>query len=161
MPDALTTEAEWRFFQAGLDRADVIVLGRASHEATPNVKGRRRLIVSRQGAALERLDEVHWRWDPERAAIDEALAGVDGETARIAVVGGRDVFGLFLTGPARFSTFFLSRLAGVRLTGGRHVFPGMPDGAPHAPLARAGCRRAATRRLDSRCVVEAWRQVDA
>ena len=53
MPRALHNEADWDYFQRGLDLADLVVIGRTSHEVTPNRKGRRRLILSRQAAGLE------------------------------------------------------------------------------------------------------------
>ena len=43
MPEALRNEADWAYFQAGLDAADWVALGRASHEAAPNLRRRRRL----------------------------------------------------------------------------------------------------------------------
>jgi hypothetical protein len=45
-PDALRNEADWDYFQAQLDRADLILLGRRSHEAAPNAKRRLRMIMS-------------------------------------------------------------------------------------------------------------------
>ncbi|MDE3175476.1 MAG: hypothetical protein KGM15_05120, partial [Pseudomonadota bacterium] len=40
MPECLKNDADWAHFQAELDRADWIALGRASHEAAPNQRGR-------------------------------------------------------------------------------------------------------------------------
>ena len=38
MPDSLKFEADWAYFQAALDRADITLIGRLTHEAAPNVK---------------------------------------------------------------------------------------------------------------------------
>ena len=48
MPDQLKFEADRRFFERGLDGADVVVHGRHSHEQQPRSYLRRRLILTRQ-----------------------------------------------------------------------------------------------------------------
>ena len=45
MPPALRNEADWRIFQAALDAAVLVVLGRLGHERNPN-PGRKRLVLS-------------------------------------------------------------------------------------------------------------------
>ena len=60
MPDSLRNDADWAYFQAGLDAADWVALGRASHAAAPNPKRRRRLVVSRSARGLESRDDGVW-----------------------------------------------------------------------------------------------------
>ena len=55
MPDALKIDADQQFFTSGLDNADVVVHGRHSHEGQPRSGRRRRLIVTRQIATVQRL----------------------------------------------------------------------------------------------------------
>jgi len=54
MPVALKIDADQEFFQAGLDRAAVVVHGRRSHEGGPNAARRRRLVVTSRVGSLER-----------------------------------------------------------------------------------------------------------
>ena len=51
MPDELKFEGDKRFFSSALDRADLIVHGRRSHEEQPNSPQRTRIIVTRRVAA--------------------------------------------------------------------------------------------------------------
>ena len=55
--------------------------------------------------------------------------------ARVGVIGGTDVFGLFLS---MFDMFHLTRAPGVWLPGGRPVFPGVPARRPEEVLAQHG-----------------------
>ena len=48
MPEALKIEADHRFLERELDRFDVLVHGRHSHEGQPNSPRRRRLVVTRK-----------------------------------------------------------------------------------------------------------------
>lgn len=121
MPSVLKNEAEWAFFQAGLDAADVTVLGRASQDATPNPKRRRRLVMTRSVSDVQ-VDGATVFWNPAGAALRHALTGFPVPVRHIAIAGGRDVFDHFLAGPCRFTTFHLSRVHGVNLPGGRGVF---------------------------------------
>ena len=52
MPDALKFKGDQEFFNAGLDRADLIVHGRHSHEGQPNSPKRKRVILTSAAAAL-------------------------------------------------------------------------------------------------------------
>jgi hypothetical protein len=51
MPDELKFEGDKRFFTAALDRADLILHGRNSHEDQPNSPRRKRLVLTRKVAA--------------------------------------------------------------------------------------------------------------
>ena len=46
MPDALKYEGDKSFFSAALDRADLIVHGRHSHEEQPNSPKRTRIVLT-------------------------------------------------------------------------------------------------------------------
>jgi hypothetical protein len=65
----------------------------------------------------------------------------------IGVIGGTDVFGLFLD---RYDTFFLTRAPGVQIPGGRAVFPEVPAHSPEEVLAKHGLTKASNRVLDAK-----------
>ena len=46
-PPTLRNEKDWEYYQNALARSDLIVFGRRSHEAEPNLRGDRRVVVSR------------------------------------------------------------------------------------------------------------------
>ncbi len=54
---------------------------------------------------------------------------------RIGIIGGTDIFGLFLP---RYDIFYLSHAGLVRLPGGRPVFPGVPARDPESILRESG-----------------------
>ena len=75
MPAAIRNDADQAFFQAGLDRAAVIVHGRHSHEGGPRAAQRKRLVVTRQ-IATTAADSEHPNsllWNPTGATLDEAI----------------------------------------------------------------------------------------
>lgn len=158
-PENLKIPADQHFYQSSLERASAVANGRHSAEGGPKEKARKRILVTRR---VQRI--VHApdnpnaiQWNPGTASFDEAWQklGIDGGT--LAVVGGTDVFGLFLT--IGYDAFFLSR-APVSVPRGRPVFPGVGhDGmAPEEPLKQHGLVLKDTRLLDpaSGTVVEEW-----
>ena len=157
MPKALRNDADWAYFQAELDRADLIALGRVSHEATPNAKGRRRLVLSRSARGLEaRVDG--WWWNPQTAAWPEVVAALVGPGGRVGVPGGPAAFELFLK--IGFAAFHLSRARGVKLPGGRGLFEACERGVPAEQiLSVAGLRAGETIAIDEAARVEltVWR----
>jgi dihydrofolate reductase len=159
MPDALKLEADQRFFERGLDRVDIVVHGRHSHERQPHSHLRRRLIVTRRVPALaaDPLDAKALHWNPAGASLEQALATLGAPAARVGVVGGTDVFGFFLD---LYDAFHLSRVSGVLLPGGRPVFPGVPARTPEAVLAGHGLVRGRRRVLDRSkgLTIETWRR---
>ena len=84
MPDILRNDAEWAFFQEGLDAADIVVLGRRSHDITPNPRRRRRLVLTRSVASIEReVDAVFW--NPSGASSEAAVEAFGCSVQHIAV----------------------------------------------------------------------------
>ena len=63
----------------------------------------------------------------------------------VGVIGGTDVFGLFLD---CYDVFHLSRAPDVRLRGGRPVFPEVPVRTPEQVLASHGLERGQRQLLD-------------
>ena len=64
----------------------------------------------------------------------------------IGVVGGTEVFGVFLD---RYDIFYLSRAPGVNLPGGRPVFPEVPARTPEEVLESHGLECGQRRVLDT------------
>jgi dihydrofolate reductase len=158
MPAALKIDADQRFFHAGLGRADAAANGRHSNEGGPHAAARPRLVLTRRVTALT-ADPENSRavlWNPAAVGFEDAWArlAVDGV---LAVVGGTDVFGLFLD--IGFDAFFLSR-APVQVPHGRPVFPAVPDQSPEAVLAGHGLTNRGGHVLDERLnvTVTEWRR---
>jgi hypothetical protein len=96
-------------------------------------------------------------WNPGTASFQEAWQKLGIDEGTLAVVGGTDVFALFLA--IGYDTFYLSRASGVSVPHGRPVFPGVGDGvAPEEPLKRQGFALRSTRMLDpdTETVLEEW-----
>ena len=157
MPDVLKNDVEWDFFQAGLDAADVIVLGRLSHEVTPNPAGRRRLVMTRSVEKLYRQGDTVM-WNPEGASLGAALAEFDCHVECVAITGGRDVFDYFLTGENRFSIFHLSRICGATVPDGTGVFGAVEAHglAATAILSAAGYCQQPVKMLDPGVELLSW-----
>jgi dihydrofolate reductase len=147
MPDSLKFEADRQFFELGLDGVDVVVHGRHSHERQPHSHLRRRLILTRQVPAIaaDPSNDKALFWNPAGASFEQALAALGTPEARVGIIGGTDVFGMFLD---RYDAFHLSRVPDVRLPGGRPVFPEVPTRTPEDVLARHGLEPAQRRVLD-------------
>jgi hypothetical protein len=146
MPPALRNEADWRLFQAALDQAAIVVLGRRSHMAAPNPAGRTRLVLSSGVAGIERRNDAWW-WNPQDVNAAEALARAASGGGTAAVVGGRGVFDLFLA--LGFDAFHLARAAQIALPGGVPVFSDVTTGrAAGEVLAAAGLKAEPQRELD-------------
>jgi hypothetical protein len=159
MPDALKFEADQRFFADGMDGVDVAVHGRHSHEGQPHSPQRKRLIVTRWVKAIGRdPDNALARlWNPIGMPIEDALAAIGESNAAVGVVGATYVFGLFL---GRYDVFYLTRAPGVRLPGGRPVFPQVPRQTPEVVLAEYGLIAGPPQVLDpaKNLVVTLWRR---
>jgi dihydrofolate reductase len=159
MPDQLKIEADKRFFERGLDSVDVVVHGRHSNEQQPHSGRRRRLILTRRASATatDPSNERALFWNPAGATFEQALAAIGASGAIVGVIGGTEVFGMFLD---LYDVFYLSRASGVRLPCGRPVFPGVPALAPETVMARHGLAPGERQVLDPArdVTLVAWRR---
>jgi dihydrofolate reductase len=148
-PPALIVKADQAFFRRGLDKADAAAHGRFSYERGPDAKGRKRLVLTRSVAALSphpRHPKGLW-WNPAGASLEEAWRALGLTGGELAVIGGTDVFGLFLE--IGYDAFHLTRAARAQLPGGRPVFPGVPAQSPETILATHGLRPGSPQVLDA------------
>jgi len=147
MPPELHNDADWAYFQAELDRADLVALGRVSHEATPNRKRRRRLTLSRQARGLERRADADW-WNPADLPWSEVARQLLPDGGRVAVPGGQAAFDVFLG--VGYTAFHLSRANRVAIPAGRRLFAACERGlAAEAVLAGAGLVAGTTDIIDA------------
>jgi dihydrofolate reductase len=148
MPDQLKFEADQHFFERGLDGVDVVVHGRHSHEGQRHSDLRRRLIVTRKVAAIadDPLNKKTLFWNAAGASLEQAMAVLGAEEGSVGVIGGTDVFGLFLD---RYDLFHLSRAPDVHLPGGRPVFPEVPTRTPEEVLVGHGLEAGPRQVLDA------------
>ncbi len=157
-PPGLDHPADWARFQAALDEAALVVMGRSSHETSPNPRHRNRLILSRRVSGLEQRGDGWW-WNPGGASLDEALSAAAPDGGAIAVVGGREVFDHFLG--VGFDAFHLSRNAAITLPGGIPIFGACAAGTPaETVLEGAGLEPGAREVLDAMAgvSVRVWRR---
>src|ERR1700709_1804911 len=107
MPDELKFKGDQKFFNAALDRADLIVHGRHSHEGQPNSPMRKRIILTSATTALapDPSTPHAMLWNPAGATFEQACARVGIGSGTIAIIGGSEVFAMFLD---RYDTFWLS-----------------------------------------------------
>ena len=160
MPDQLKFEGDKRFFTAALDRADLIVHGRHSHEDQPNSPQRKRIVVTRTIGAVApdpSNPKAVW-WNPAGAAFEAACDFAGVRSGTVAIIGGPEVFGMFMD---RYDTFWLSQAPRVRLPGGEPCFPGVPERSPQDILAAHGLKAGEAQILDSAdgITVTPWRRV--
>jgi dihydrofolate reductase len=153
MPEAIRNDADQKFFQSSLDRAAVLVHGRHSHEGGPRSGGRKRLILTRQIAAVA-PDPAHpnsMLWNPAGCPLEEAIAALGAADGSVAVIGGTEVFSMFLP---RYDIFHLSHAPRAKIPGGRPVFTEVgPNMTPDDVLARHGLKAGPHRDLDPRAGV--------
>ena len=148
MPQALKIEADQRFFHASLDHAGALAHGRHSQETDPRAPQRRRLILTRRIQALTpdpQNPNAVW-WNPAGASLEEAWNALRPARDVLAVIGGTEVFGLFLA--IGYDVFHLSRAGKVRLPGGRAMFPGVGPRTPEDLLAAHGLKPGPVQVLD-------------
>lgn len=151
MPAELRRASDWQRFQAALDRAALVVLGRRGHEAHAN-PGRRRLVLTRRVERLERIDELVTLWNPAGLDPDAALAELGISDGEIAVTGGQSVFDHFLP---LFTGFDLAIADDVLLPDG---VPCFSAGWPDEVLSGAGLAVAERRILEPGVRLELWRR---
>src|ERR1700726_1688 len=147
MPVGLQFEGDKKFFTAALDRADLIVHGRHSGEDQPNSPRRKRIIVTRTIGSLapDRSHPKATLWNPAGASFEAACDHAGVHSGAIAIIGGPDVFAMFLD---RYDTFWLSQAPRVRLPGGEPCFPGVPQHSPQEILAAHGLKAGESQILD-------------
>jgi dihydrofolate reductase len=147
MPVELKFEGDKRFFTAALDRADLIVHGRHSHEGQPNSPRRKRLILTRRigSIAPDPSNPRATLWNPAGASFEAACDHAGVRSGTIAIIGGPDVFAMFLD---RYDVFWLSQAPRVRLPGGEPCFPGVPQHSPQEILAAHGLKAGESQILD-------------
>jgi dihydrofolate reductase len=160
MPDRLKFEGDKQFFNAALDRVDLIVHGRHSYEDQPNSPKRRRIVVTRSIGALapDPSNPKATLWNPTGASFEAACerAGVNAGT--VAIIGGPKVFAMFLD---RYDTFWLSQAPRVRIPDGEPCFPGVPQRSPQDILAAHGLIAGDAQILDAAddVSVTPWRRI--
>ena len=148
MPEALKFEGDKNFFTAALDRADLVVHGRHSGEGQPNSPRRTRVIVTRTIGALapDPSNPKATLWNPAGAPFEAACERAGVKTGMVAIIGGPQVFGMFMD---RYDTFWLSQASGVRLPDGEPCFPGVPARSPQDILAAHGLSAGDSQVLDA------------
>ena len=148
IPAELMVEADQKFLSDELDQASVLVHGRHSHEFQARSPERWRLIATRKVTALAPTPAYPrgLLWNPANVSFEEAAARLGVRDGRAAILGGTEVYGLFLD---RYDAFHLSRVAGLRLLQGRPVFPQVPQMTPEDILQTSGLSQASQMILDS------------
>ncbi|ODT15170.1 MAG: hypothetical protein ABS35_32335 [Kaistia sp. SCN 65-12] len=151
MPPALRNEADWRIFQAALDAAALVVLGRLGHERHPN-PGRKRLVLTRSVATLERdpADALTQFWNPAGLDIGEVLTELGISDGTIAITGGTGTFDLFLP---LFDRFVLAEVRELTLPDGIACFG---KGHPRLVLPGAGLEARDMELIDRGVVQTQW-----
>ena len=158
-PEQIKIPADHRFYMESLDRAAVIANGAHSADGGPKERLRRRLRLTRRPTlpVPDPANPLAILWNPAMASFDEAWARFGIADGVLAVVGGTDVFGLFLG--IGYDDFFLSR-ARASVPQGRPVFPGVGrEGAtPGSVMTQFGLVLRRTRMLDAATdtFVEEW-----
>jgi dihydrofolate reductase len=127
MPKSLQFEADRQFFIEALNKVDLVVHGRHSHEGQPNSPMRRRFWMTRSVARLElRPGETRqWSWNPEGMPLEDACRAIGMTGGDIGVLGGPSAYTQFL--PV-YRAFYLCNAERVRIPGGTPVFAEIRDG---------------------------------
>jgi dihydrofolate reductase len=160
MPAQLKFEADQRFFGSALDHADLIVHGRRSFEDQPNSPRRRRLVLTRAVGAIapDPSNPKATLWNPAGASFETACEAAGVSRGTVAIIGGRDVFSMFLD---RYDTFWLSQAQRVRIPDGEPCLTGVPALTPQQILAAHGLHAGTAQILDAAndVSVTPWRRV--
>jgi hypothetical protein len=145
VPPSLRNEADWRQYQAALDRSVLVVTGRRGHERHRN-PGRPRLVLTRSVAATasDPNDLLATFWNPSGLPLEGVLAQLAIDDGTVAITG---LFDFFLPHLTRFQLSEMHRLV---LPGGTPCFSA---GHPRSVLAGAGMRPTDVRLLDEAALV--------
>lgn len=160
MPPELLIDADQQFLSDSLDRAALLVHGRHSHEGQPSSAKRRRLIASRQVEATK-ASGVYPNallWNPAANSFEEAAASMGLTEGAVAVLGGPEIYRMFLR---RYVVFHLSRVHGLRIPGGRAVFLEATTPDPGEALKANGLTKVAQQHIDADrgVTLETWVRV--
>ena len=157
-PEGIKIPADHKFYQDSVAAASAVVNGRHSAEGGIGEKHRKRIILTRRVDILtpDPDNPNAILWNPGSTPFAEAWArlGIDGGT--LAVVGGTDTFGLFLT--IGYDAFYLTR-TDASVPKGRPVFPGVgTTTTTEEVMGKHGLIHKGTRMLDAsvNCRVEEW-----
>jgi dihydrofolate reductase len=148
MPNSLKFSADQEFFDAALDRVDVVAHGRKSHEGQPNSHIRRRLLMTRCVASLEPEPNSSnvWLWNPAGASLEDVCGSLGLSKGTVAIIGGTAAYDLFLD---RYAEFHLCCAGNVRLPRGTPVFSQVGFGfSPDDVLRSNGMEPEPVRMLD-------------
>jgi dihydrofolate reductase len=118
MPAALCFEADWEYFRAAIGETDLMILGRHTHELSPSMTKRPRLVASRGVRAVIQENAITWWVNPKEVTPPSAVAVVAGTEAVALVAGGTGVYGWVLE-EAGYDEFHLSIARNVRLGAGK------------------------------------------
>ena len=159
-PEAIKIPADHEFYQASVDRASAVVNGAHSAEGGPKEAERKRLRLTRRATQLipDPKNPNAILWNPAMALFDEAWHRLGiGEGGTLAVVGGTDVFGLFLG--IGYDAFYLTKTEGS-VPRGRPVFPGVGKNGvtPAEVMSKYDLVLKSSRVLDAatNTIVEEW-----
>jgi dihydrofolate reductase len=157
-PKPIEIPADQKHYQDSLTRAGAVVNGKRSAEGGPREATRKRLVLSRKvaGVAPHPSNPKALLWNPDGASFEEAWEKLGAE-GTAAVVGGTDVFGLFLD-KIGYDAFYLTQ-ARAPVPNGRPVFPGVGEKlSAQELLKQRGYRLASTSVLDAATdtVLEEW-----
>jgi dihydrofolate reductase len=158
-PAVLKIPADQKFFHEALARAAGIVNGRHSAEDTPEAPTRRRIVLTRRITGIDR-DPARTKivlWNPAGAAFEAAWQALGGGAGMAAVIGGTDVFDLFLD--VGYDTFWLT-CAEASVPNGRPVFTLQSGETAQDVLRRHGYGLVETTMLDAptRTRLERWQR---
>jgi dihydrofolate reductase len=148
-PEPIKIPADQKFYHDSLDRAAAVANGRHSSEGGPREKERRRIVLTRRVNAIapDPDNPNAILWNPGSTPFDEAWQRLHIDDGILAVIGGTDVFGLFLT--IGYDAFYLSRTE-ASVPKGRAVFPGVGKGvAPEDIMTKHGLVLRNSRLLDA------------
>lgn len=154
MPPELRNDADWRLFQAALDRAALVVLGRIGHMRHPN-PGRRRLVLTHSVTDLQPdpVDAKSSYWNPAGLDITEVMARLGITEGTVAITGGTGTFDLFLPW---YDRFVLSEVRGLNMPDGTPCFT---KGHPRFVLPGAGLEARDMEMIDRGVVQTQWVRV--
>ena len=142
MPNSLKFDADQQFLDEEMDRAALLIHGKKSHETQGNSHNRKRLLLTRAGAAFTTtpIAPNTWAWSPTRTPLAHVCKTLDVTSGVVAILGGTAAYDLFLP---LYAKFHLAMAIRVDLPGGVPVFGAVKEGHPAAAvLQEAGMKLA-------------------